>query len=111
MALVLVVLVDVHGFRAMPLGRRAQLSLSWTNGVKGENGFYTIDKLCNGSFAMEQCSSAYIPNTNKFNCLYTTRYGCVHQLMQKPGLAPFLKKKNIPLDVSQTLSQCVKRPK
>jgi hypothetical protein len=36
----------------------------------GENGLYTIDNLSNGSFAIEQSSSACIPNT--IYCLYTT---------------------------------------
>jgi hypothetical protein len=42
--------------------------------VSRENGFYTIDKLINGSFAMQQSTNAHIPNTNKMQCLFAI--GC-----------------------------------
>jgi hypothetical protein len=35
-----------------------------------ENGFYTIEKLINGSFDMQQSRSADVPNTNKIQCLF-----------------------------------------
>jgi hypothetical protein len=36
----------------------------------GKNRFYTIDNLDNGSFAIKQSFRYYIPNTNKFYCLF-----------------------------------------